>query len=166
MAEIEHALAAGVGCSLHAKVRARYKQLDPEGKEVSKVFDTTPGRMKIGELLPKSKNISLDLCNKLLTKREIFENDRRGLRALQAEEMVNFYDKTWRSASHHAFKAGISFGKDDMVIPETKEKLVQETRELAKSMSSSISMASSLKARSTTRSSMPGPNAPIGWPTR
>ena len=33
---------------------------------------------------------------------------------------------------YNAFKAGISFGKDDMVIPETKEKLVAETRELAK----------------------------------
>ena len=43
MAEIEHALAAGV-VSLHAKVKARYKQLDADGKEVSKVFDTTPGR--------------------------------------------------------------------------------------------------------------------------
>jgi DNA-directed RNA polymerase subunit beta' len=32
----------------------------------------------------------------------------------------------------HAFKAGISFGKDDMVIPETKEKIVEETRTLVK----------------------------------
>jgi DNA-directed RNA polymerase subunit beta' len=29
----------------------------------------------------------------------------------------------------HACKAGISFGKDDMVIPDTKEKLVNETRD-------------------------------------
>ena len=28
-----------------------------------------------------------------------------------------------------AFKAGISFGKDDMVIPETKWDLVNETRD-------------------------------------
>ena len=28
---------------------------------------------------------------------------------------------------HYAYKAGISFGKDDMIIPETKEKLVSET---------------------------------------
>ena len=33
---------------------------------------------------------------------------------------------------YNAYKAGISFGKDDMVIPGTKEKLVNETRELAK----------------------------------
>ena len=28
---------------------------------------------------------------------------------------------------HYAYKAGISFGKDDMIIPETKERLVSET---------------------------------------
>ena len=28
----------------------------------------------------------------------------------------------------HAFKAGISFGKDDMIIPDAKGKLVDETR--------------------------------------
>jgi DNA-directed RNA polymerase subunit beta' len=131
MAEIEHALAAGV-VSLHAKVKARYKQLDPDGKEVSKVFDTTPGRMKIGELLPKSKNISLDLCNKLLTKREISRMIDAVYRHCGQKESVIFCDKIMALGFHHAFKAGISFGKDDMVIPETKEKLVQETRELAK----------------------------------
>jgi DNA-directed RNA polymerase subunit beta' len=131
VAEIEHALAAGV-VSLHAKIKARYKQLDADGKEVTKVFDTTPGRMKIGELLPKSKNISLDLCNKLLTKREISRMIDAVYRHCGQKESVIFCDKIMALGFHHAFKAGISFGKDDMVIPETKEKLVQETRELAK----------------------------------
>ena len=31
-----------------------------------------------------------------------------------------------------AFKAGISFGKDDMVVPETKEAIVGTTQSLAK----------------------------------
>jgi DNA-directed RNA polymerase subunit beta' len=131
VAEIEHALAAGV-VSLHAKIKARFTQLDPSGKEVSKVFETTPGRMKIGELLPKSKNISLDLCNKLLTKREISKMIDAVYRHCGQKESVIFCDKIMALGFHHAFKAGISFGKDDMVIPETKEKLVQDTRDLAK----------------------------------
>src|SRR5688572_14597519 len=32
----------------------------------------------------------------------------------------------------HAFRAGISFGKDDMIIPGDKEKLVDETRDQVK----------------------------------
>ena len=30
----------------------------------------------------------------------------------------------------HAFKAGISFGKDDLVIPENKQQLIDETKKL------------------------------------
>ena len=131
MSEIEHALASGV-VSLHSKIKARFTQLNSEGKEVSKVFETTPGRMKIGELLPRSKNISLDLCNKLLSKREISKMIDAVYRHCGQKELVIFCDKIMALGFHHAFKAGISFGKDDMVIPETKEKLVQETRELAK----------------------------------
>jgi DNA-directed RNA polymerase subunit beta' len=88
--------------------------------------------MKIGELLPKAPNITLDLCNKLLTKREISRMIDAVYRHCGQKESVIFCDKIMALGFHHAFKAGISFGKDDMVIPETKEKLVQETRELAK----------------------------------
>ncbi len=131
MAEIEHALASGV-VTLHSKIKARFTQLDADSKPYSKVYDTTPGRMKIGELLPRSPNISLDLCNKLLTKREISRMIDAVYRHCGQKESVIFCDRVMALGFHHAFKAGISFGKDDMVIPETKEKLVQETRELAK----------------------------------
>ena len=131
MAEIDHALAAGV-VTLHAKVKARFKSLGLDGKEVAKVFDTTPGRMKIGELLPREPGINLELCNKLLTKREISKMIDAVYRHCGQKESVIFCDKIMGLGFYHAFKAGISFGKDDMVIPDTKERLVEETRELAK----------------------------------
>ena len=40
----------------------------------------------------------------------------------------------------HAFKAGISFGKDDLVIPESKTQLIEDTKSLiAVSMAETIS---------------------------
>ena len=131
MAEIEHALAAGA-VSLHAKVKARYRYVETNGQEISKVFETTPGRMKIGELLPRAVNISLDLCNKLLTKREISRMIDAVYRHCGQKESVIFCDKIMALGFYHAFKAGISFGKDDMVIPPEKSELVEQTRELAK----------------------------------
>jgi DNA-directed RNA polymerase subunit beta' len=131
MAEIDHALASGV-VTLHAKIKARFKYIGLDGKEVSKVFDTTPGRMKIGELLPREPGISLELCNKLLTKREISKMIDAVYRHCGQKESVIFCDKIMGLGFYHAFKAGISFGKDDMVIPDSKERLVEETRELAK----------------------------------
>ena len=109
------------------------RSLGLDGKEVAKVVDTTPGRMKIGELLPREPGASsYDLCNKLMTKREISKMIDAVYRHCGQKESVIFCDRSWVSASINAYKAGISFGKDDMVIPTTKEKLVEETRELAK----------------------------------
>jgi DNA-directed RNA polymerase subunit beta' len=131
VAEIDHALAAGA-VTLHAKIRARFRFIDEEGHPTSKIYETTPGRMKIGELLPRQPGISLDLCNKLLTKREISRMIDAVYRHCGQKESVIFCDKIMALGFYNAFKAGISFGKDDMVIPETKEKLVEETRQLAK----------------------------------
>ena len=43
-----------------------------------------------------------------------------------------FCDRVMGLGFYHAFKAGISFGKDDMVIPETKAKFVEQTNELVR----------------------------------
>ena len=131
MAEIEHALGAGV-VSLHAKIKARYRSLDDEGHALSKVYETTPGRMKIAEHLPRQPGISLDLCNKLLTKREISRMIDAVYRHCGQKETVIFCDRIMGLGFYHAFKAGISFGKDDMEIPDTKLKLVEESRDLVK----------------------------------
>src|ERR1700694_221037 len=50
--EIEHALAAGA-VSLHAKIKGRFITVDEKGNKVSKIHDTTPGRMLLGEVLPR-----------------------------------------------------------------------------------------------------------------
>ena len=48
------------------------------------------------------------------------------------KESVIFCDRIMALGFYNAFKAGISFGKDDMVIPENKWEIVDETRALAK----------------------------------
>jgi DNA-directed RNA polymerase subunit beta' len=131
MAEIDHALAAGV-VTHHTKIKGRIKQVGPEGKVVSRIVETTPGRMKIGELLPLAPQISYDLCNKLMTKREISKMIDAVYRHCGQKESVIFCDRIMALGFYNAYKAGISFGKDDMVIPQTKEKLVNQTRDLVK----------------------------------
>ena len=131
MAELDHALAAGV-ITLATKIKGRVKEVGPEGKMITRIVETTPGRMKIGELLPKSPNISYDLCNKLMTKRDISKMIDAVYRHCGQKESVIFCDRIMSLGFYNAYKAGISFGKDDMVIPETKEKIVSATREQAK----------------------------------
>ena len=117
--------------TLHAKIRGRFRSVDAEGNETSQIHETTPGRMLIGELLPKHPNMPFDLCNKLMTKKEISRMIDAVYRHTGQKETVIFCDRIMQLGFTQACKAGISFGKDDMVIPETKAKLVADTRALA-----------------------------------
>ncbi|WP_421723978.1 DNA-directed RNA polymerase subunit beta' [Bauldia sp.] len=129
--EIEHALSSG-SVSLHAKVRGRYRGVDAEGNETSEIYETTPGRLLLGALLPKNPNLSFDLINKLMTKKEISNMIDAVYRHCGQKETVIFCDRIMQLGFTQAFKAGISFGKDDMLIPDTKHKLVDDTQKLAK----------------------------------
>src|SRR6202011_4237574 len=84
------------------------------------------------QVLPRSSKISFDTVNKLMTKREISSMIDQVYRHCGQKETVIFCDRIMALGFHHAFKAGISFGKDDMVVPQAKWKIVDQTRELAK----------------------------------
>ncbi len=131
VSEVHHALAAGV-TTLHAKVRGRVRQIDSEGKEYYEVVETTPGRMFLGELLPQKPDVNFSLVNQLLTKKAISGLIDAVYRNCGQKETVIFCDRIMGLGFYHAFKAGISFGKDDMVIPETKPKIVAQTTELVR----------------------------------
>jgi DNA-directed RNA polymerase subunit beta' len=131
MSDVEHALNQKA-VTLHAKVKYRWEGLDENGKEVQRWYDTTPGRVILGQVLPRSTKVSFDAANKLMTKREISGMIDTVYRHCGQKETVIFCDRIMALGFHHAFKAGISFGKDDMVVPHTKWKMVEETRSLAK----------------------------------
>ena len=131
IAEIEHALNAK-SITLHTKIKGRAWTYDENGKRVSKIFDTTPGRMILGQLLPNHPKIPFDVANRLMTKKEISTMIDTVYRNCGQKETVIFCDRIMALGFREAFKAGISFGKDDMVVPETKEKIVGATQALAK----------------------------------
>src|SRR5690348_16386219 len=70
LGEIEQALDSGA-VSLHAKVKARLKLMDKDGKTTIRRVSTTPGRMLLSEIVPRNRNVGFDLVNRLLTKKEI-----------------------------------------------------------------------------------------------
>ncbi len=131
IAEIEHALNAKA-ITLHTKIKGRAWTYDENGKRVSKIFDTSPGRMILGQLLPPHVKIPYDVANRLMTKKEISGMIDTVYRNCGQKETVIFCDRIMALGFREAFKAGISFGKDDMVVPETKEKIVGTTAALAK----------------------------------
>ncbi|MDP1738687.1 MAG: DNA-directed RNA polymerase subunit beta' [Caulobacter sp.] len=129
LGEIEAAMDAGF-VTLHAKIKARFTEMDENGVLVRKVIDTTPGRMKIASLLPHHPQVGHRLIEKALTKKEIGNLIDIVYRHCGQKATVIFADQIMGLGFKEAAKAGISFGKDDIVIPERKTPIVNETRKL------------------------------------
>jgi DNA-directed RNA polymerase subunit beta' len=129
--EMQHALESKV-VTLHSKIKARFETVDAEGNTVIQRVDTTPGRILLGEVLPKHPNVPFSLVNRVLTKKDVTNVIDVVYRHCGQKETVIFCDRMMQLGFSHACRAGISFGKDDMVIPATKEKLVLDAQDKVK----------------------------------
>ncbi len=131
MGELHHALENKV-VTYHTKIKGRFKTVDAEGNPVWELHDTTPGRMIMGELLPRNHKVPFDVCNGEMTKKNISAMIDRVYRNCGQKETVIFCDQIMALGFSHACKAGISFGMDDMVIPDTKAGMIADTQTQAK----------------------------------
>ena len=131
MSEVHQALEAGA-VTLHTKIISRVPQTDEKGNQYLKRYETTPGRMLLGECLPQSSKVPFDTVNRLLTKKDVGDVIDEVYRHTGQKDTVLFADAIMSLGFKHAFKAGISFGMDDMIIPDAKIALVDETKGLVK----------------------------------
>src|SRR5579875_2572254 len=131
ISEIEHALHAKV-ITLHSKIKGRVWTYGSNGERVSRVYETTPGRMLLGQLLPDHAKIPFDVVNKLMTKKEISNMIDIVYRNCGQKETVIFCDRIMALGFREVFKAGSAFGKDDMGVPEPKTRIIAETAAMVK----------------------------------
>src|SRR3546814_7862830 len=75
--EVHQALNAGA-VTLHTRITSRVPQTDEDGNSYLKRYATTPGRMMLGECLPKSHKVPFDIVNRLLTNKDV--GDRKSTR--------------------------------------------------------------------------------------
>ena len=129
LGEIEAALDGGI-VTLHSKIRARHSEMDAESNLIRRVIETSPGRMKIAALFPLHPAVGHRLLENNLTKKEIGNLIDTVYRHCGQKATVIFADQIMGLGFREAAKAGISFGKDDIVIPERKREIVTETRTL------------------------------------
>ncbi len=131
MAELEHAL--------HAKVDPSPQQDqvslggDERGRQDRQALDRNHRGPRHARQSPAAASaVTFEVINKLMTKREISGVIDQVYRHCGQKETVIFCDRIMALGFYNAFKAGISFGKDDMVVPHGKWKIVDTTRTLAK----------------------------------
>jgi DNA-directed RNA polymerase subunit beta' len=127
--QIEFALSSGQ-IQVHSTIISRFETVDDKGNRKFEKYTSTAGRFLLANLLPKNQNIKFSLVDRLLPKKVVSEVIDVVFRFCGQKSTVIFCDKLKDLGFKHAFKAGISFGKDDLVIPESKTKLIDDTKKL------------------------------------
>ena len=113
---------------MHAKIKCRMEYVDDNGETKYGLVDTTPGRVIISDILPQNPHIPFSLVNRLLKKKEISEIIDTVYRHCGQKETCIMVDKIMTLGFTNACKAGISFGKDDLIVPDAKKELIEETK--------------------------------------
>ena len=131
LTEVQYALGQKV-VDLHAKIMARYKTVDEDGKPITVRVETTPGRLILSDILPRHPRVPFELINRVLTKKEISNVIDIVYRHCGQKETVIFADRLMNMGFGQACTAGISFGKDDLIIPEAKVKLIAGAQKAVK----------------------------------
>ena len=124
--EIEHALFEKA-VSLHAKIKVRLEITDDNGERVTKLVETTPGRVILSEVLPTTGKVPFSLINRQIGKKQVAEILGIVYRECGQKETCIFADNIKAMGFKNAAKSGISIGKDDFVIPAEKKKLLAAT---------------------------------------
>ncbi len=127
--EILQALENG-SIKIHSRIVSRFETVDEKGSQKFEKYTSTAGRFLLAEIIPKNINNKFSLIDRLLPKRTVSEVIDHIFRFSGQKSTVIFCDKLKDLGFKYAFKAGISFGKDDLVIPENKEQLIEETKKL------------------------------------
>ncbi len=127
MGEIELALQQGK-LKLHTKIRFRRKAMNADGEVITERVVSTPGRVMLSQLLPLHQNLPYSLVNRQLTKKNVSDVIDAVYRHCGQKESVIFADRLMGLGFRNAAKAGISFGKNDMVIPPEKAGMIARTK--------------------------------------
>jgi DNA-directed RNA polymerase subunit beta' len=129
---------------LQAKVKVRLVEYirDASGTLVKniRVVDTTAGRALLSEILPKG--LSFDAINQDMTKKIISGTINACYRTVGLKETVVFADQLMYTGFQYATRSGVSIGVDDMVVPQSKVKILataeKEVKEIQEQYSSGL----------------------------
>ena len=107
---------------IHAEVKCRVRDLDENGQPVIKLVDTTVGRILVNQVVPEE----VGYVNELLTKKSLRDIISVVMKKAGADKVAKFLDDIKNMGYQMAFRGGLSFNLDAVIIPEAKEQLVAE----------------------------------------
>ena len=132
-----HRAYEGKHVQIHAKIAVRIKEesIDENGEtqEVNARVETTVGRALLSRMLPEGMPFSM--VNQTLTKKTISQLINTSYRRFGLKKTVVFSDRLMYTGFHYSTRAGVSFGIEDMVIPEEKGAIIGKAEDQVKQFS-------------------------------
>ena len=104
---------------LHAWVKVK-THVNVGGTLESKIVETTVGRILVNEVVPRK----VGFINELLTKKSLRDIIGRVLKEAGVAEAARFLDDIKDLGFRMAFRGGLSFNLNDVIIPAQKEELI------------------------------------------
>jgi DNA-directed RNA polymerase subunit beta' len=133
VAEVHRAYQNG-DVSVHARVKVRIPRYevneDGESVAVKGRVETTIGRALLSEILPPG--LPFDLVNRDMSKKAISGLINACYRRVGLKETVIFADQLMYAGFSYATRAAVSFGIDDMTIPEVKARILSDAEDEVK----------------------------------
>ena len=110
--------------NLHAYIKVMMPVLQENGEIKKELIETTTGRVIFNELVPNEAGY----INQLLTKKALRDIIARILKIVGVARTADFLDSIKEMGYHAAFKGGLSFNLNDVIIPPEKVKLVDKAK--------------------------------------
>jgi DNA-directed RNA polymerase subunit beta' len=107
--------------AMHASIKVKTHDI-VDGKPVIRLIETTVGRVIFNEFVPKE----VGYINELLTKKSLRDIIGNILKNTGTDVTAKFLDNIKHLGYQTAFRGGLSFNLDDVIIPKEKEELVND----------------------------------------
>jgi len=120
---------------LHAIIKVKVNDR-VNGEMVNHIIETTVGKVIFNQFVPKE----VGFINEILTKKSLRDIIGRVLKLAGMAKTSDFLDAIKNLGFYSAFKGGLSFNLDDVIIPEEKEKFVAEGYEQVEEVLNNYSM--------------------------
>ncbi len=120
---------------LHAFIKVKVNDRK-DGEYINHIIETTVGRVIFNQYVP----VEVGYINEILTKKSLRDIIGRVLKLAGTAKTADFLDAIKNLGFHSAFKGGLSFNLDDVIIPEEKTKFVDEGYEQVEEVLNNYSM--------------------------
>ncbi|MCC8146424.1 MAG: DNA-directed RNA polymerase subunit beta' [Bacteroidales bacterium] len=107
---------------IHSPIHILVDDVDKEGNLINHMVETSVGRVMVNEFVPKE----VGFINEELSKKSLRDIIGKVIKICGVARTAQFLDDIKDLGYTMAFKGGLSFNLDDIIIPKEKETLVKE----------------------------------------